>query len=183
MKMTHLTRYQMYKRIKEQFPEKMKGKILCISGAEGLKDLIHEDAEVTNTSYPEIDFQNMPFDCNSFDYIISDQVLEHLENPKKAIDESYRVLKNGGIAIHTTCFINYVHKNPIDYWRFSPDALRFLCSGFSDVLQCEGWGNRISIFLSWTRFRMMDIDTGFKRAIATKNESKYPIVTWIIAKK
>lgn len=82
----------MYQRIKEQFPKKLKGKILCISGAEGLKDLIHEKAEVTNTSYPEIDFQDMPFECNFFDYVISDQVLEHLENPKKAVDESYTVV-------------------------------------------------------------------------------------------
>jgi ubiquinone/menaquinone biosynthesis C-methylase UbiE len=97
--------------------------------------LISKNAEVLDVQYPE------------FDFVISDQVIEHLEDPKKAVKESYRVLKKGGVAIHTTCFINYIHFCPKDFRRFSPDALRYLCKDFSEILQCEGWGNRIAILL------------------------------------
>ena len=93
-----------------------------ISGIENFHSLISKNAVVIDTKYPEVDMQNLPYDDNSFNFVISDQIIEHLEDPKKAIDESYRVLKNGGTAIHTTCFINAIHHYPKDFWRFSTDA-------------------------------------------------------------
>ena len=39
----------------------------------------------------------IPFEDNSFDIIILDQVLEHLHNPKSAMKEIKRVLKKGGL--------------------------------------------------------------------------------------
>ena len=180
----------MYKRIKECFkePHTLNGKILGISGIENFRPLISKDAEVLDVHYPEVDMQSLPYKDNSFDFVISDQVIEHLENPKKAIEESYRVLKRGGIAIHTTCFMNYIHYCPKDYWRFSPDALRYLCKDFSEILQCEGWGNRIAILLCFIsdKFRFMKIPEtkwSIRRLIATYNEKRYPIVTWVVAKK
>lgn len=70
----------------------MKGKILGISGIENFYPLIDmKSAEITEVWYPDVDMQNLPFNENTFDFVISDQVIEHLQNPKKAIDESYRV--------------------------------------------------------------------------------------------
>ena len=135
----------MYKRIKENFNELMTGKILCVSGINNFYHLIDMEAsEITEVEYPDVDMQNLPSNEETFDFIVSDQVVEHLENPQKAIQESYRVLKKGGIAIHTTCFINSLHLCPKDLWRFSPDALRYLCRDFSEILRCEGWGNHIA---------------------------------------
>ena len=185
----HLTRYYMYKKISEYFKEPVKGEILGISGIKNFYSFINiKDAELTEVDYPEVDMQNLPYKDNSFDFVISDQVLEHLETPKKAILESYRVLKSGGIAVHTTCFINYVHSCPKDFWRFSPVALKYLCTDFSEIIQCEGWGNRVAILLCLisNRFRFLNIPESkisIRRKIATWNEKKYPIVTWIIARK
>lgn len=186
--MAHLTRYYMYKRIKEVFNKPMNGKILGISGIDNFRSLISEQAEVLDVQYPEVDMQNLSYEDNSFDFMISDQVIEHLEDPKKAIKESYRVLKKGGIAIHTTCFINYIHRCPKDFWRFSPEALRELCKDFSEILQCEGWGNRIAILLCFLsdgfRFiRIPETKWNTRHLIATHNEERYPIVTWVVAKK
>jgi SAM-dependent methyltransferase len=115
----------MYKRIKECFKEPMTGKILGISGIKNFYPSIDmKNAEIIEVQYPSVDMQNLPFKNNTFDFVISDQVIEHLENPQQAVNESYRVLKNGGIAIHTTWFINYIHRDPIDLWRFSPESLR-----------------------------------------------------------
>lgn len=44
--------------------------------------------------------EKLPFDNDTFDYAISLQVLEHVKDPKKIIEEIYRVLKPGG-----QCFI------------------------------------------------------------------------------
>ncbi len=181
----------MYMSIKQCISKPIRGRILGISGLKNFIPLIDDkNSEITDTLYPEVDFQNLPFKDNSFDYVISDQVLEHIENPKKAISESFRVLKNDGIAVHTTCFLNYFHPSPLDYWRFSPNCLKYLCEdvGFSKILQSEGWGNRLAILLCFISngFRFMKIKKSkwnILYKIAILNEINYPIVTWVIAKK
>lgn len=40
--------------------------------------------------------ENLPFEDNTFDYIITYQTLEHVQNVEKCIDEMLRVLKGGG---------------------------------------------------------------------------------------
>jgi len=186
--MVHLTRYCMYQKIAETLREPLAGKILGVSGIDAFRPLICKQAEVLDVHYPEVDMQNLPFKDNSFDIVISDQVIEHLEDPKRAIMESHRVLREGGIAIHTTCFINYIHPYPKDYWRFSPEALEYLCSDFSEILSCEGWGSRFAIYLCSLSdlFRFMQIPDSrwsVRRMIALHNEARYPISTWVIARK
>ena len=185
-----LTRYFMYKRIGQALPNPpfIVGKILGINEIDNFNFLIDKNkSEIIITHYPKVDIQNLAYEENSFDFVISDQVLEHVENPLKAIAESRRVLKQGGIAIHTTCFISYFHPSPKDYWRFSPDALRFLCRDFSEIIQCEGWGNMMATMISLLgdRFRGVSISEkmSLRRWLATANYERYPIVTWIIARK
>src|SRR5690554_494358 len=45
------------------------------------------------------DICNLPFQDNEFDVILCNHVLEHIPNDIKAMQELYRVLKKGGIAI------------------------------------------------------------------------------------
>lgn len=45
------------------------------------------------------DICNLPFEDNSFDFILCNHVLEHIPDDKKAIQELYRILKPGGIGI------------------------------------------------------------------------------------
>lgn len=185
----HLTRYVMYKRIGHCLEGLMKGRILGISGVEFISHLIDkEQSEVIITDYPEVNMQNLPFKNEIFDFVISDQVIEHLENPKQAIQESHRVLKKGGIAIHTTCFINSKHYGPEDFWRFSSEALKILCKDFNEILQCEGWGNRIVAILCfiWFKTRFIQIPGrkwDLRYILANWNEKQFPISTWIVARK
>jgi ubiquinone/menaquinone biosynthesis C-methylase UbiE len=183
----------MYKSIRDCLKKNdcfpLRDKILGISGIGNFLPFIDtENSELIEVNYPEADLQRLQYENDYFDVLISDQVLEHIEDPNKAIEESFRVLKNSGIMIHTTCFVNYYHPCPNDYWRFSPEALRFLSKNFSQILSCEGWGNRLAVFLCFIadRFRSLKIpDRKFslRNRLATYNEKNYPIVTWIIAKK
>lgn len=177
----------MYRRIQEALPHKIHGKILSISELGDIGVVVDKaQSVVTETHYPEVDMQRLPYPDSTFDAVISDQVIEHVEDPMRAVNESHRVLKKGGIAIHTTCFINQFHPSPKDLWRFSPDALRFLCRNFSEIVQCEGWGNWAAVMVCFLgdRFRNIQIpETGLRHALATKNQDRYPISTWIIAKK
>ena len=167
----------------------IKGKILGVSGITNFYNFVDsKNAEIIESDYPNVDMQDMPYCDSTFDYVISDQVLEHTENPISAVNESYRVLKKDGIAIHTSCFLNYFHPCPQDFYRFSPDALRYLCKDFSKILLSDGWGNRFAIFLCFitNKFRFMRIPEkrwSIRYRIATYKENNYPLVTWIIAQK
>jgi SAM-dependent methyltransferase len=185
----HLTRYSMYKSLTDALPQPLKGNILGVSHIKNFQPLIDmNNSRITITDYPAVNMQALPFRESTFDVVISDQVIEHLENSQRAIDESRRVLKVGGIAIHTTCFINYIHPDPKDFYRYTPAALSYLCREFSEVVQCGSWGNRLAISLCFLsdRFRFMSIpDSKYsvRNWLASRNEKAYPIVTWIVARK
>jgi len=186
----HITRYSMYRRLQKvgaALPNR-EGDVLLISHSEKLfESLGLEHKSLVKVNYPEHNILSLQFPDESFDFVLSDQVLEHVEgDPQKAIDESMRVLRPGGIAVHTTCFINPIHAAPGDYWRFTPDGLRLLGRNFSKIIECDGWGN----FDVWLMARDGLRWVGIPHAkwhplhrLAIKNDPDWPIVTWIVAQK
>lgn len=67
----------------------------------------------------------------SFDFIFSLDVFEHIDKPWLAGGEIQRLLRPGGVTMHSTLFSWRYHPCPIDYWRYSPDGLRSL---FPDLI-------------------------------------------------
>ncbi len=49
-----------------------------------------------NVKFAVADAGNMPFEENSFDICVMNDVFEHLSEPEKVLKEAYRVLKKGG---------------------------------------------------------------------------------------
>ncbi len=72
------------------------------------------------------DAHNLPFDDESFDIVLSVDVLEHLRDPRQAISEMKRVLKKEGRVILTTRFVYPIHDSPHDYWRFTKYGMQEL---------------------------------------------------------
>ncbi len=72
-----------------------------------------------------------------YDVIISIDVFEHINRPWLAASEIVRLLKSGGVTYHSTLFSWRYHPCPIDYWRFTPDALAFLFSDLDPI--CSGF--------------------------------------------
>ncbi|MBN1326332.1 MAG: class I SAM-dependent methyltransferase, partial [Candidatus Cloacimonetes bacterium] len=65
-----------------------------------LKNLTYLTADLESPlADVKMDIRNMPFADNSFDFIICNHVLEHIDDDKKAIKEIYRILKKGGYAL------------------------------------------------------------------------------------
>jgi SAM-dependent methyltransferase len=77
----------------------------------------------------------MPFENNTFDIVISTEVLEHVPNPDAYLMEVRRVLKPGGMFFFTVPFLMSLHEVPNDYYRYTPFALEMIFerNGFTDV--------------------------------------------------
>lgn len=76
----------------------------------------------------------LPFKENTFDCVICFETLEHVENPFKAIEEIFRVLKQGGKFIGSAPFMNELHGEEYgDYWRFTRQGWAKLLSRFENI--------------------------------------------------
>jgi len=79
------------------------------------------------------DVCTLPFIDNCFDVISLMEVLEHIHNPQKALNEIYRVLKPEGLLIFSVPFIFPLHDRPDDYFRFTKYGLTHLLSKYYQV--------------------------------------------------
>ena len=83
----------------------------------------------------------------SFDAILSTQVLEHVENPQDAFREFARVLRSGGTLILSAPHLSMVHDAPHDYFRFTRFGLGHLCDSYSfEVIEIRPIGGWLSFF-------------------------------------
>jgi SAM-dependent methyltransferase len=107
------------------------------------------------------DIHHLPFEDNTVDAIICMAVLEHVEDPKKAVEEIYRVLKPGGYCFLNAPFLFYYHPEPGyygDFYRFTIDGWKFLTRQFSSM---ESTPIRGPIATAMNLFPLFSKRTGF----------------------
>lgn len=188
----HITRYQMYETLKKVIKDTDRGagkKVLSISHSDLLIPCLGiERATIIEANYPEYSATDLSaFSSEDFDFVVSDQVLEHIEgNPQDVFDETFRLLKPGGIAVHTTCFINPIHGWPSDFWRFTPNCLAMLSKRFSEIIELGSFGNRAIWIVDFLGLRWAPVPHAKwhpLHKLATTNQSDWPASTWIVAKK
>ena len=82
------------------------------------------------------DLLALPFEADTFDSIVLTEVLEHCEEPKRAIAQVFRVLKPGGRLLVTSPMVwpwHGIEGEYPDYWRFTHQAWELLLRRFVDV--------------------------------------------------
>lgn len=72
------------------------------------------------------DLEQLPFLDGAFDKIISIVVLEHVQEPLRAMEEFRRVLKPAGRAHLVVPMLWEEHQKPHDYFRFTSNGVRWL---------------------------------------------------------
>ena len=90
--------------------------------------------------------ENLPFKDDTFDYIMTYQTLEHVQNLEKCIDEMIRVLKNGGkLKIHAPDYDSFYE--PHYHLIFFPKMNKKLASIYLKILRRPTIGLNT---LNWT---------------------------------
>jgi hypothetical protein len=192
----HITRYVMYESIKAHAKDIQLGdRILSISRSQDLAALAGGSLNnVFDAVYPAYSFCDLKLPSETYTAIVSDQVLEHIScPPEQAIEEAYRVLVPGGIAVHTTCFMvpyhgsnEYSNVNNGDYWRFTPSGLALLHRKYSRVILADGWGSPLMPLVGALGLNRMPVPTQSwhpLNKLARINRRSYAFMVWVIAQK
>jgi SAM-dependent methyltransferase len=138
-------------------------------------------ASYKSTAFPGYDLCAAPL-AERFDIIIAEQVLEHVPDPQKALDNIFAMLNPGGIALITTPFLIKYHAYPHDYYRWTAGGMRLMLerAGFTEVT-VDSWGNRDCLIAdmsddnSWTHYD--------PARHSLRNDPRFALVVWAFARK
>lgn len=72
------------------------------------------------------DLEQIPFGPGAFHFVLCTETLEHVPRPGVVLRELRRVLRPGGTLALSVPFLNPVHQEPHDYFRYTPYGLRRL---------------------------------------------------------
>ena len=70
--------------------------------------------------------EDIPVGDATFDVVLCTQVLEHCDDPVRAVQELRRVTAPGGRVLASTHGTWVYHPSPVDYWRWTHTGLRRL---------------------------------------------------------
>lgn len=91
----------------------------------------------------DLEKEELPFPADSVDAALAFNVLEHLYNYGKLLEESRRVLKPEGRFIGAVPFLVGYHPDPRDFWRFTGESLEKIlaAAGFKNItIRYFGYG-------------------------------------------
>ncbi len=81
--------------------------------------------------------ESLPVDDASFDVVLCTQVLEHVDDPARAVRELHRVTAPAGRVLASTHGVMLYHPNPQDLWRWTHTGLRRLFESAADWASLE----------------------------------------------
>lgn len=134
-----------------------------------------------STDYPDFDICCVADPQPTYDLIIAEQVWEHILWPYRAARNVHSLLRPGGHFLITTPFLLPIHEVPVDCSRWTPTGMKhFLAEcGFPlDGVHVDSWGNKACVkanlngWIPYSHWRH-----------SLKNDPKYPVVIWALAKK
>lgn len=114
---------------------------LQVPGQEGFADLrpLFPGREYVGADMREgtgvdkvLDLHDIDLPSESVGTVLCLDTLEHVEDPRKALEEIQRILKPQGIAVISSVMCWPIHDYPFDYWRFTPEALKSILKPFSN---------------------------------------------------
>lgn len=100
----------------------------------------------------------LPILNNSVDTVLATELIEHLPDPEQFIAEVSRVLRKNGFFILSFPFMEALHEEPRDYFRFTHHGIRVILerNGFSicRILRKGGLAAVLGYFLSQSLYEL-----------------------------
>lgn len=96
-----------------------------VSQYDGLEYSQEQYGRKNNAEYV-YDGHRFPFENETYENVISNEVLEHVFNPDEFLSEINRVLKMNGNLLLTVPFVWDEHEQPYDFARYTSFAIKFL---------------------------------------------------------
>ncbi len=108
------------------------------------------------------DVADLPVEDEYFDLVVCTEVLEHVPEPGRVLDEILRVTAKGGRLVLTVPFVIELHEEPHDHFRYTSYGLRGLLerAGFEqiEVLPLTGWFSTLAAMMRNARGAMVPRD-------------------------
>ena len=163
---------------------RLRGRVLDVGGG---RPAPHDDAwpagvlrfrlDVSPVHRPDVvaDAGALPFRDGSFDGAVACEVLEHIAEPQRVIDELHRVLVPGGDVWGSVPFLAAIHGDPDDYYRYTASSLAHLFRRFSSQA-AEPHGNAFGAAwtLLTTRVRALRLLNPVARAVVGRAGDRCP---------
>jgi SAM-dependent methyltransferase len=112
--------------------------------------------------------EDLPFEDNQFDKVMSFAVLEHTRRPWEVAREMCRVLKPGGELLIDYPFLQPVHGYPHHYFNATPQGHRSLFEEYCNIQSVDIRPNQTPIYSLWWILQLWK--TGLSASDATRFE-------------
>ena len=126
------------------------------------------------------DLTNLPFEDNSFDIFLTSDVFEHLWEPKKCLNEIFRVLKPNGIYVMVFPIDNGYNKTeqPVKKTNNSLEHLKTKCGswkGYKEFPEYHGnpadnSGSIVTYYWGYDVIQFIENNSNFKAELCFKHD-------------
>jgi SAM-dependent methyltransferase len=111
--------------------------------------IVNVDLSPTPAAAVRADTLALPFARGSFSLVVSQETVEHVADPFRAVREMARVLAPGGTLYLQAPFVIGYHPGPDDFWRFSRAGMRRLVEQAG--LECRTVEQAVGSGTGWYR--------------------------------
>ena len=105
----------------------------------------------------------LPFKEGVFDCVKCTELLEHVEHPRRAIEEIWRVLKPAGTLILSTPFNIPIHADPYDFQRFTDYKLKKMLGSVFKIGVMKKQGLFFTVLGNMLKQGIISMASPFKR--------------------
>ena len=129
------------------------------------------------TTFTLTEEYHFPIPSDTYDVVLSGQVIEHVRKVWVWMKEVTRVCKPGGLVITINPVSWPYHEAPVDCWRIYPEGMRALCDDAGlDVVYCEFESLEAKQFHAALPGRSPDWQPKFvRRVFGMLNRVKFPV--------
>lgn len=172
----HLIMYLRAAKLIDQMPGKA---ILHFAPEKHLRQLIKQtepavyvpcDLYPQSSDVQRVDMENIEFDAETFDFVIANHVLEHVNDVQRSLEEMERVLKPAGYAVLQTPFSQRLQSTWSDPGIDSPQA-RLQAFGQEDHVRVFGQ----DIFTTITKAGFLSLVAAHKDVLQNYDSQKYGV--------